>query len=59
MEDLPTLAPYLIESAGKFDPTANPNSKLRSLIRSKQVVEYSTKGKLGDPILILNRPFRK
>ncbi|MDF1815531.1 MAG: L,D-transpeptidase [Verrucomicrobiales bacterium] len=58
MNDLPKLAPYLKQSAGKFDPTARPNSALRSLIRRKQVVEYSSKNQLGDPILILNCPFR-
>ncbi|MDF1755301.1 MAG: L,D-transpeptidase [Verrucomicrobiales bacterium] len=58
MKDLPRLAPYLKDSAGEFDPTARPNSNLRSLIRRKQVIEYSSKGQLGDPILILDRPFR-
>lgn len=58
IEDLPKLVPFIKESAGEFDPASKPNSALRSLIRSRKVVEYSRKGELGDPILILDRPFR-
>ncbi len=58
MDDLPEFSRYLRESAGVFDPGARPNSDLRRLIRTKQVVEYSKPSGLGDPILILNRPFR-
>ncbi|YCM42789.1 L,D-transpeptidase family protein [Verrucomicrobiaceae bacterium 227] len=48
------LVPYLKISAGKFDPTANPNSNLRSLISRGQVKIYQ-RAQLGDPIYILNR----
>ena len=48
------LVPYLKQSAGKFDPTANPNARLRTLINSGQVTEYQGK-RLGAPIFILNR----
>lgn len=58
MKDLPKLSPYLIKSAGQFDPTARPNANLRKLIRSGQVVQYEVEGRLGDPILILDRPFK-
>ncbi len=59
MKDLPKLAPYLKDSAGAFDPGSTPNGTLQSLLRKKQVVEYSNESGLGDPILILDRPFRK
>lgn len=58
MNDLPKLTPFLKRSAGQFDPTARPNAALRSLIRKGQVTEYYTEGRLGDPILILDRPFK-
>lgn len=48
------LIPYLKQSAGKFDPTAKPNTNLRSLINSGQVKEYQ-RPQLGAPIYILNR----
>ncbi len=48
------LLPYLPQSAGKFDPTANPNTRLQSLIRTGQVKVYQ-RNQLGDPIYILNR----
>jgi hypothetical protein len=48
------LVPYLKRSYGKFDPTANPNANLRSLISQGQVKIYQ-RNQLGDPILILNR----
>ncbi|MDB4354109.1 L,D-transpeptidase [Akkermansiaceae bacterium] len=48
------LIPYLKKSAGKFDPTANPNANLRSLISQGQVSVYQ-RNQLGDPIYILNR----
>lgn len=48
------LIPYLKKSAGKFDPTANPNANLRSLISQGQVKVYQ-RNQLGDPIYILNR----
>lgn len=48
------LIPYLKQSAGQFDPTANPNANLRSLINSGQVTEYKS-NRLGAPIFILNR----
>lgn len=58
MKDLPTLAPYLKKSAGAFDPSSRPNSNLRRLIARGQVSQYSNQIRLGDPILILDRPFR-
>ncbi len=51
------LTPFLKVSAGKFDPTARPNSALRSLIARGKVVEYSTKG-LGAGIFILDQPWK-
>ena len=48
------LIPYLKRSAGKFDPTASPNTNLRSLISQGQVKVYQ-RDQLGDPIYILNR----
>ncbi len=48
------LIPYLKQSAGAFDPTANPNANLKALIKSGQVTQYQRK-QLGDPIYILNR----
>ena len=48
------LVPYLKQSAGSFDPTANPNANLRALISSGQVTQ-SQRSTLGDPIYILNR----
>jgi len=48
------LIPYLKASAGRFDPTANPNANLRNLISSGQVKQYQ-RNQLGDPIYILNR----
>lgn len=48
------LIPYLKQSAGNFDPTANPNAKLRSLIRTGKVKVYQRR-QLGDPIYVLNR----
>ena len=47
------LIPYLKKSAGRFDPTANPNSHLRTLISQGQVTVYQRQ-QLGDPIYILN-----
>lgn len=58
VKDLPSLAPYLKLSAGSFDPDAEPNSTLRSLISRGEVEEFSRE-ELGDPILILDRPFRR
>lgn len=58
IKDLPILAPYLKKSAGAFDPSSRPNSNLRRLIARRQVVQYSNKIRLGDPILILDRPFK-
>ena len=49
------LVPYLIQSAGRFDPTANPNANLRQLIASGQVTEHE-RNQLGAPIYIRNRP---
>lgn len=57
MHDLPKLSPYLKASAGSFDPGANPNSNLRTLIRKGKVTEYQNRNRLGDPILILKRSF--
>jgi len=48
------LVPYLKRSAGRFDPTANPNANLKNLIRTGQVKVYQ-KDRLGDPIYVLNR----
>ena len=48
------LIPYLKKSAGRFDPTASPNTNLRSLIAQGQVQVYQG-NQLGDPIYILNR----
>lgn len=48
------LIPYLKRSAGRFDPTANPNANLRSLISQGRVKVYQ-RNQLGDPIYILNR----
>lgn len=48
------LVPFLKQSAGKFDPTANPNANLRALISSGRVKQYQ-RNQLGDPIYILNR----
>lgn len=48
------LIPYLKSSAGKFDPTANPNANLRNLINQGMVKVYQ-RNQLGDPIYILNR----
>lgn len=48
------LIPYLKQSAGKFDPTANPNSDLRAHIAQGRVREYSS-NQLGAAIYILNR----
>jgi hypothetical protein len=59
MKDLSKLAPFLPESAGAFDPTSRPNGTLQSLLRKKQVIEYTNESGLGDPILILDRPFRR
>lgn len=59
IKDLPILAPYLKKSAGAFDPSSNPNSSLRRLIARGQVTQYSNRMGLGDPILILNRPFKR
>lgn len=55
--DLPKLAPFLKDSAGTFDISARPNDALRHYIRTGQVTEYYNAHRLGDPILILNRPF--
>jgi hypothetical protein len=52
-QDTAILAPYLIRSAGRFDPGTKPGDSLRALIRSKQVTEHSRRG-LGDPIFIIN-----
>ena len=54
IEDAPKLIPYLIQGAGKFDPTANPNANLRALISSGQVKEYE-RNQLGAAIYVLNR----
>ena len=54
IEDSNKLAPYLRASAGKFDPDARPNAALRSLIASKQVVQYSQKG-LGGGIFVIGQ----
>ena len=54
IDEAPKLVSYLKQSAGKFDPTANPNSHLQALISSGQVREYQ-RNRLGDPIYILNR----
>ena len=54
IDEAPKLIPYLKKSAGKFDPTANPNANLRSLIKRGQVKVYQ-RTRLGDPIYILNR----
>ena len=54
IDGAPKLVSYLRQSAGKFDPTANPNSHLQALISSGQVREYQ-RNRLGDPIYILNR----
>lgn len=48
------LIPYLRQSAGPFDPTANPDSDLRGHIAAGRVREYST-DRLGAAIYILNR----
>lgn len=48
------LVPYLKQSAGRFDPTANPNARLRALINAGQVTEYQ-RNQLGAPIYILSR----
>ncbi|MFC0019199.1 L,D-transpeptidase [Roseibacillus persicicus] len=54
IEDAPKLIPYLIQGAGKFDPTANPNANLQSLIRGGQVTEYQ-RNRLGAAVYVLNR----
>lgn len=54
IDEAPKLVSYLRESAGKFDPTASPNSYLRALISNGQVTQYQ-RNRLGDPIYILNR----
>ena len=48
------LVPYLKKSAGRFDPTANPNANLRNLIAQGRVRVYQ-RDQLGAPIYILNR----
>lgn len=48
------LVPYLKQSAGKFDPTSNPNANLQNLIQTGKVRVYQ-RNQLGDPIYILNR----
>ena len=48
------LIPYLKKSTGRFDPTANPNANLRSLISRGEVNVYQ-RNQLGDPIYILNQ----
>lgn len=48
------LIPYLKQSAGEFDPTANPNANLQRLI-SQGLVKVYQRQQLGDPIYILNR----
>lgn len=54
IDDAHKLAPYLKQSAGKFDPTAKPNANLRRLIASGQVTEYE-KDQLGAAIYIIPR----
>ncbi|MEN8784251.1 MAG: L,D-transpeptidase [Akkermansiaceae bacterium] len=54
IDEVHNLVPYLKQSAGKFDPTANPNANLRALISNGQVKQYQ-RNQLGDPIYILNR----
>lgn len=54
IDEAPRLVSYLKQSAGKFDPTATPNTHLQALIRSGQVTQYH-RDQLGDPIYILNR----
>ena len=54
IEDAPKLIPYLTQSYGRFDSTANPNANLRALINSGQVKEYQ-RDQLGAAIYILNR----
>ena len=54
IDEAPRLVSYLKQSAGKFDPTANPNAHLQALIRSGQVTQHH-RDQLGDPIYILNR----
>jgi hypothetical protein len=48
------LVPYLKQSAGKFDSTANPDADLRSHIAQGRVRQYET-NRLGAAIYILNR----
>ncbi|MDP0491978.1 MAG: hypothetical protein Q7Q71_13090 [Verrucomicrobiota bacterium JB023] len=48
------LVPYLKQSAGKFDPTANPNANLRALISQGKVREYE-RNQLGAAIYILGQ----
>ena len=54
IDEFHKLIPYLKQSAGRFDPTANPNATLQNLIRTGQVKVYQRQ-QLGDPIYILNR----
>lgn len=48
------LVPYLKQSAGKFDPTANPNENLRGHLAGGRVKEYAS-NQLGAAIYIRNR----
>lgn len=48
------LVPYLKQSAGSFDPTANPDAELQSHLAQGRVREYQT-NRLGAAIYILNR----
>jgi hypothetical protein len=48
------LVPYLKQSAGQFDPTANPDADLRSHISQGRVRQYEN-NRLGAPIYVLNR----
>jgi len=52
-QDAPQLAPFLEQSAGPFDPSANPNRALRRLIRWRKVREYSN-DRLGDAIYVID-----
>ncbi len=51
--DTRKLIPFFTESAGPFDPGANPNAALQKLIRRGKVKEYESPG-LGDPIYIID-----
>lgn len=54
IDEASKLLPYLRQSAGRFDPTANPDAELRNHIAQGRVRQYES-NRLGAPIYILNR----